>query len=503
MKRVLLAGCLSCLLLLTFSACGRGSAASADDNIVYGQVVKTDENQITIESGDYTYGGSFESDGCEKSYNLPENVFYDDFKAGDIVSILCDGRDATAVSNVEDVDYKAASGVNTGAGSGSASGNGSDSGSDGSNGSGNTATSGQAVQVSGGTAQLNADGESVAVNDESYEVKDDARIGLLAMNSGGRISMSRSSVAILGKNACGIAAENGAAINGEQVNLTSSGEKSIAAAALDRGSVIDLSDSTMETTTEGSPCVVSAGNVSLTSVSLAVQKSAGIAVLPGGVVNLKSSSMVSRGEAAVELCDQTTLQENNGSSAKTARRTSSGETGFAASSGQTGKAKLMADSSSLEAVSNKTLLQVTGIEGFVKMMNTDLNSAASVLADVKTDKNKNGGKLLLYGVNQDYSGDITCDESSKVKLVLTEGSSYSGTFDAKGTAAYSKVYLSKSSKWNVTGDSHVSSLRNGDKKCRNIQSGGHTIYYDKNREANNWLGGKTVSLPGGGRLQPE
>ena len=45
MKRVLLAWCLSCLLLLTFSACGRGSAASADDNIVYGQVVKTDENQ--------------------------------------------------------------------------------------------------------------------------------------------------------------------------------------------------------------------------------------------------------------------------------------------------------------------------------------------------------------------------------------------------------------------------------------------------------------------------
>ena len=82
-------------------------------------------------------------------------------------------------------------------------------------------------------------------------------------------------------------------------------------------------------------------------------------------------------------------------------------------------------------------------------------------------------------MNQDYSGDITCDESSKVKLVLTEGSSYSGTFDAKGTAAYSKVYLSKSSKWNVTGDSHVSSLRNGDKKKCNIQSGGHTIYYDK------------------------
>ena len=25
----------------------------------------------------------------------------------------------------------------------------------------------------------------------------------------------------------------------------------------------------------------------------------------------------------------------------------------------------------------------------------------------------------------------------------------------------------------------------------------------KNREANDWLGGKTLSLPGGGKLQPE
>ena len=170
---------------------------------------------------------------------------------------------------------------------------------------------------------------------------------------------------------------------------------------------------------------------------------------------------------------------------------------------QSGKAKFMADGSSIEAVSNKALVQVTGIEGFVKMMDTDLTSANRVLADVRADEKKNGGKLLLYGVNQKYSGDMTCDKSSNVKLVLTEGSSYSGAFDAKGAAAYSKVYLSRNSAWNVTGDSHIDSLRNGDKKCRNIKSNGHTVYYDKNREANDWLGGKTLSLPGGGTLQPE
>lgn len=49
--------------------------------------------------------------------------------------------------------------------------------------------------------------------------------------------------------------------------------------------------------------------------------------------------------------------------------------------------------------------------------------------------------------------------------MLTEGSSYSGAFDAKGAAAYSKVYLSRNSAWNVTGDSHIDSARNGDKNA--------------------------------------
>ncbi len=485
MKRILLAGCLSCLLLLALSACARNTEDSADDNIVYGQVVKTDENKITIESGDYTYGGSFESNGCEKSYNLPESVFYDDFKAGDIVSILCDGNDATAVSNVRDMDRRASSGSSV-----DSSSNSSDSG------------AGQAVQTGADKAQLSVDDEPVTVNDASYEVKDDAQIGLLAINGGGRITMNRSAVTILGKNSCGIAAKNGASIIGEQINLTSSGARSIAAATFDRSSAIDLSDSTMETEANDSPCVVSAGNVSLTSVSLAVQKSSGIAVLPGGVVNLKNSSMTSCGDAALELCDPEDLQNDDQSAGGNSGTASGNETVFA-SSGLAGRAKFMADSSSLEASSNETLVQVTGIEGFVKMMNTELTSASSVLANVQADAQENGGKLLLFGVNQKYSGDIACDESSKVKLVLTEGSSYSGTFDAKASAAYSKVYLSRDSAWNVTGDSHVSSLRNGDKKCRNIRSGGYTIYYDKTREANDWLGGKTVSLPGGGKLQPE
>ncbi len=87
-----------------------------------------------------------------------------------------------------------------------------------------------------------------------------AQIGLLALNSGGKITMRRSSVAVMGRNSCGITAANGASIDGEQVNLLYFWRKWAAAAAtLDLTSVIDLSDSTMETAASGSPCVISAG----------------------------------------------------------------------------------------------------------------------------------------------------------------------------------------------------------------------------------------------------
>ena len=73
---------------------------------------------------------------------------------------------------------------------------------------------------------------------------------------------------------------------------------------LDLTSVIDLSDKIQRKrqVQSGSPVRhTPPGNISLTAVSATVQKSSGVAVLPGGVVNLKNSSMVSHGDAAVKL----------------------------------------------------------------------------------------------------------------------------------------------------------------------------------------------------------
>lgn len=72
-----------------------------------------------------------------------------------------------------------------------------------------------------------------------------------------------------------------------------------------------------------------------------------------------------------------------------------------------------------------------------------------------------------------------------------------------GAAAYSKICLSKDSVWNMTADSYAGSVSNNDETCANINSNGFNIFYDRSNLANEWLGGRTVELPGGGLLTPQ
>ena len=444
MKRFIMISCLSWLLVFSLTSCSRSEARS-ESNIAYGQVVKTDENTITVESGKYKYGDKFKGNGEEISYNLPENVFFDDFKRGDIVAILFDGEDAVAVT-----DVSGASGE-------------------------------KAVSSSGSvpTASLiRTDGEGKEICDEKYSFADDNKAAVLALNDKGRIDMSRVEVNTGGRSSTGIYAASGGAVYGSQVNLETSGNESPALVAGDRLSIIDFSDSTLQTSGNESPCVSSSGNVSLTDATGTSYNGAAVVIDRGGVVNLKNSSIMCSNGPAIEISE------------------------YLKNDKKTVTSKLMADNSSLKSGKGSPLIKISGTKGAVKMINSNLTSENNVLAEVKSDENNDGGKLLLYGIGQRFEGDVTCDRNSKIKVVLTEGSSFIGTLNNSDTAKYSRIYLSEDSAWTLEGDSYAGSVINEDKSCGNIDSKGYNIYYDKDNLANDWLDGKTIELKGGGKLMP-
>lgn len=426
--------------MFMISSCG-ASVEKAKSNIAYGKVVETDEKTITVEGGEYSYGKEFEGNGEEISYNLPESVFFDDFKKGDIVAILFDGKDATAVTNVK---YKQDE---------------------------------QEDVIKGEEALIKADNKETMLSDEEYGSSEDNIVGILSLNPQGRLDLSRISVEMKGKNSAGVASQAGGYIEGDQLNILTTGNVSPALKTYDKNSVIDVSDGNIETTGENSPCISSSGNISISNITAVSHNSSALSIKAGGIVNLKDSNILSYSGSVLEM-----VSDKNDTDVQTS--------------------KLIVNESSLRAKKDEALMKISGEDLLARFISSSLSCDSGILADITSDNNRNGGKLLLYGVSQDFNGWITCDHESKVKLVLSEGSKFKGAINIDDLAYYSKVYISGDSDWELTADSYISSIVNEKEDCSNINSNGYNIYYDKDRLANKWLEGRSVELKGGGMLTP-
>jgi hypothetical protein len=74
---------------------------------------------------------------------------------------------------------------------------------------------------------------------------------------------------------------------------------------------------------------------------------------------------------------------------------------------------------------------------------------------------------------------------------------FSGSVNPDNQADSMVVNLKSGATWELTEDSYVTTLVDEDGSFSNIKSNGHNIYYSK---AGNSFGGKTIKLPGGGKL---
>jgi len=99
----------------------------------------------------------------------------------------------------------------------------------------------------------------------------------------------------------------------------------------------------------------------------------------------------------------------------------------------------------------------------------------------------------------ELKGDVVVADKGEFALTLNN-STLTGT--VKGAA----ITLGQNSKWNVTGDSFLTTLNNASgisgAEITNIIGNGHTVLYDKDLDKNKALGGRTYTLENGGKLAP-
>ena len=169
-----------------------------------------------------------------------------------------------------------------------------------------------------------------------------------------------------------------------------------------------------------------------------------------------------------------------------------------------GIAKFTAKDSTLNNNSDGPMFYITNTTAEASLENTALNQQGDVLIKVSSDRwgaeGKNGGDFTLNAKQQILNGQILANNISKVKLNLGEAAIFKGTINADNQAEAAGITLSKDATWELTADAYVTTISDEAADFENINSNKHNIYYDKS--SNPALNGKTIRLPGGGKLNP-
>jgi len=102
----------------------------------------------------------------------------------------------------------------------------------------------------------------------------------------------------------------------------------------------------------------------------------------------------------------------------------------------------------------------------------------------------------------DVSGSLMAYNGSSLSLALSQYSTWTGEALAGYGEAYFGVSLDKTSNWTLTATTQLMNFTNADSSLSNIVSNGYNITYNSSAPANSMWKGKTMFLPGGGKLVP-
>lgn len=304
---------------------------------------------------------------------------------------------------------------------------------------------------------------------------------LFSTGKNSKITLQNGKITTKKDSSRGLDATYGGSIAAMDFEISTEGAHS-GAVATDRGEGnVTVARGKLITKGEGSPCIYSTGNISVTD-STGEAFGSEIAVIEG-----KNSITLER----VNL----TGHEKNG---VMLYQSFSGDADI-------GEATLFARDSTLTNRSNGAMFFATNTKATVTLERVGLNQDGNVLVKVAKDHwgsdGQNGGDFTLNAKNEQLKGDILVDSISKARMNLSQNTNWIGSLNKDNQASFVSLYLDGTSRMFLTADSYVTELKGDDTDFRNIESNGFTIYYDK--EKSPFLGGRTINLSGGGRIAPK
>lgn len=299
----------------------------------------------------------------------------------------------------------------------------------------------------------------------------ESSIGLCSSGTNTYINSTNTEVITNGTNSYGIAAVENGSLNASDVTVITSGEKSDGVFT-NNGNISIVNG---EYTTEGEDSygmyLGSNSNIVATKAKITSKQSTGIFINGKGDVSLTGCTVSGAGDSAIKFSQE----EKTGMKPGTAT--------FLMVTGE-----ILASEEEIFELSN-TAAEIT-LQG-VKI------SEGKALIDMEESK------LSIAAHMQSLTGDIIADDKSELTVYLKSKSVYKGAINTDNTGKEINLNIDGTSKWELTGDSYITSFTDGVAILSNINSNGFSIYYDAEMSGNSWLNGETKDLPGGGKLQPK
>ncbi len=310
--------------------------------------------------------------------------------------------------------------------------------------------------------------------------------GIFAYGSSAAIAVSGTTVHASGQYAHGVMASGGGTITATNLNVSTSGGSSAPVATDRGGGTIIVKGGTYRSTGNNSPPIYSTGKITAAKATF---------------TSTGSEAVVIEGSNSVTLSSDTLTTSKAGKWGVMIYQSMSGDAqGASGRYAQTG-------GSLTETAKDSPLFFVTNTSGVITLDGVKVSAASGVLVKAAAGQwgtsGSNGGAVVLRASAQQLTGDLIADKVSSIDVTLKNGSVLKSAVNANGAAKAVSLTLDASSSWKVTGDSHLTGLTGAlisGSAITNIAGNGHTVTYAKSARANSYLGGKTYTLAGGGKL---
>ena len=315
-----------------------------------------------------------------------------------------------------------------------------------------------------------------------------ARVAGLLVTDQNSVSVSTRALATREDGAHGAVVTQASSLSLDSVTVSTRGTLAIPLAAIQSDAVIAAVDSAVISSGSGSPCLYSAGSITVT----------------GGIYEaLRSEVAIVEGASSVTATDAALSSKGGGRGVMLYSPTQAIHAQGPAVFAMRGGSLVYADKSG-------PLFYVTNTTADIHLTAANVACLSGTLLTAAVDEwgaaGSNGGHASLTANNQTLTGNLTADPLSTLDLILANNSCLTGAINPEGTAAAAGLTLDCSSCWRVTADSYLTHVTILDGTLSDglscIIGAGHTVYYDATSSGNAVLGGETYALRGGGYLTP-